>query len=53
MNHHLEDGYDIRTGQELLGHKDVETTMICPHVLNRTPNRSGVKLTASGQRMDN
>jgi site-specific recombinase XerD len=31
----LTDGYDIRTVQELLGHKDVRTTMICTHVLNR------------------
>jgi site-specific recombinase XerD len=31
----VESGYDIRTVQELLGHKDVATTMIYTHVCNR------------------
>ncbi|GBO56054.1 integron integrase IntIPac [Pseudanabaena sp. lw0831] len=33
--HLLESGYDIRTVKELLGHRDVQTTMVYTHVLNR------------------
>ena len=44
--HLLADGYGIRTVQELLGHKDVRTTMIYTHVLNR--GGRGVRSPADG-----
>ena len=47
--HLLEDGYDIRTVQELLDHTDVRMTVIYTHVLNRGGKVFGVRKSCAGR----